>query len=257
MQLDWQRLAGEVERLHLRYQTEVVEAFGFCPWAKDARSGGRIHMQASFMTAQDGDSAHAALALIDDAFSDPNIEISMLMFPLLPLTRLQFAHFAAAIRSADDARTERGQQRFALAEFHPSPDSDGSNPQELISFLRRTPDPMIQSVRTEVLARVRGPEDHGTRYFDPERLAGFALGANIDPKQDQQLPLAARLAQHNIRVVERVGVRHIEAIFRAIQRDRSSSYAALGVVAPTHAYMKDTSGHMFGNELENEEPQSG
>jgi hypothetical protein len=244
MQLDWQRLAQEAERLHLRYQTEVVEEYGFCPWAKDARSQGRIHMQVSFMTVPD---PQAALALIDDGFRDPMIELSMLMFPLLPLSRLAFSHFAQAIRAVDDARSERGRQRFALAEFHPSPDS---NSQELISFLRRTPDPMIQSVRTEVLARVRGAEDHGTSYVDPERLAEFA----VKPRQEVAQPLATRLAQHNIRILERVGRERIEAIFRTIQEDRSKSYAGLGVPSPTQAYMNDTTVRSIGNESENVDP---
>jgi hypothetical protein len=221
MEPDWQRLAREVERVHTRYHCEVVEAFALCPWAKDARSGGRVHMHVTFTTRAD---PHTALAAIDHVMADPAIEIGMLIFPRLALDRLAFAHFVADIRALDEARSGRGEQRVALADFHPTAPADVTTPERLVPFLRRAPDPMIQSVRTETLARVRGEDGHGTRFIDPAALDLTSLTAGPTPSS-----LAARVAQHNARSVERIGIARLEAVIADIAADRDRSYRALGI----------------------------
>lgn len=234
MQPDLQRLEREVRRVHTRYQSEVVEAFGLCPWAKEARKSGRVHMHVSFLTEPDPE---ATLALIDSCMQASSTEIGILVWPLLPVSRRQHAHFVAAVRAADEARTPRGQQRIALAEFHPNAPADLTDPARLVPFLRRAPDPMIQIVRTDVLARVRADETHGTSYVDPERLASLSLGELTKPEPS----VAARVAEQNLKTARRVGIETLMRLFDNILADRAESYARCGVEAPTHAHILDTS----------------
>ena len=240
---DLQRLEQEVRRIHTRYQVEVVEALGLCPWAKEARKGGKVHMHVTFMTVAD---PQLGLALMDDCMQDPQTEIGMLICPLWPATRKQHAHFVAAMRAADEARTPRGELRYALADFHPHAPADLTDPEKLVPFLRRAPDPMVQIVRTDVLARVRGAESHGTSYVDPEQIASLTLG------ELSKTPacVAARVAQQNLRTAQRVGIESIARVFDSIAADRATSYAACGVEAPTHPHILDTSSFASRNTIE-------
>lgn len=249
MQGDWQRRAREVERIQTRYQTEVIEQFSFCPWAREAREQGRVQLLVSFMRAPD---VAETLPLLDAVMQQASTDVGMLIFPLLPLSRLPFAHFVADVRRADDLRSRRGQLRFALADFHPDAPYDDRSPDTLVPFLRRSPDPLIQVVRTEVLAHVRGPVAHGTSYVDPAQVAAFALGAVPSATP----PLAARVAEHNFRTLRRVGSAEIERIFGAISADRKASYAALDMAAPTHAYNDDPCGLASVQSLEKKPSQN-
>jgi len=246
MQRDLQRLEREVRRIHTRYQVEVVEAFGLCPWAKEARKSGKVHMHVTFLTEAD---PAAALALIDECMRDAQVEVGMLIWPLLPATPRQLAHSLAAVRAADEARTPRGELKFALADFHPNAPADLTDAEKLVPFLRRAPDPMFQIVRTDVLARVRGPEPHGTSYVDPERIASLSLGELSKTTES----VAARVAQHNLRTAQRVGIETIARTFDSIAEDRAASYAACGFEPPTHAHIPDTRSFAVGNNSENPE----
>jgi hypothetical protein len=245
MEPDWQRLTREAERVHTRYQREVVEAFGLCPWAKAARSGVHVHMRIAFMTHAD---PREALLQIDAIMLDPAIEIGMLICPLLDLDSLAFEHFVAEVRALDAARSPRGTQRIALANFHPKAAADLTTPERLVPFLRRAPDPMIQAVRTEVLERVRGGEVQGTRFIDPTMLDLSALAA-----AGPELPLAARVAQQNARHVRRIGIEQLEAVISDILEDRQRSYGATGVNAPTLAHIGDATFVAQSNKLEKTE----
>jgi hypothetical protein len=224
MVLDWQRLRHEVERVHRRYQIEVVEALLLCPWAKEARDGGRVHMCVSFIDRPD---AKAALQAVDEAMANPRSEVGIVVFPALPLERVAFQHFAAELRGLDAARAERGASRIALADFHPIATADTSSPERLVPFLRRAPDPMLQVVRTSALEAVRLSDDQGTRFVDPSQhdLAAI-LSAPATPS------LAARVARNNARTLAQVGVAQVQTLFDNILTDRNSSYAALGLTLP-------------------------
>jgi hypothetical protein len=221
---DWQRLRDEVERVHRRYQIEVVEALLLCPWAKDAREAGRVHM---CVTRIDRPDVSAALLAIDEAMADPRVEVGIVVFPALPLDRLPFQHFAAELRSSDAARHERGASRIALADFHPVANADSASPERLVPFLRRAPDPMLQVVRTSALEAVRLSDDQGTHFVDPSQHDLSALLSTVSTPS-----LATRVARNNARTVAQLGIAHVEALFDNILRDRNASYAALGLTVP-------------------------
>jgi len=231
MEADSQLRTREVERIHTRYQLEVVEAFGLCPWAKEARTSGRVQMVVTFTRSADAAAVQATLPLIDDAMRAEATEVGMLIFPQLALGRLAFAHFVAEVRAAEESRRPRGQQPFALADFHPAAQPDTRTPQTLVPFLRRAPDPMIQIVRTGVLAHVRGPHDHGTKYLDAAQLAELASGTLPAPTT----AVSTRVAEHNYRTVQRVGEAQLHSVFLTITADRNQSYAALGMDVPDRA----------------------
>jgi hypothetical protein len=224
MALDWQRLEREVQRVHARYQIEIVEGLALCPWAKQARREGRVQLSVSFMENPDQAAAGAAI----ERLMQPDIEVGMLAFPALALDRLPFAHFASDIRVWVDGRWPRGASPFALADFHPNAEADRSTPERLVPFLRRAPDPLLQIVRQSVLASVR-TEPQGTSFLDPSHYDLRAL-LSLPP---EPLSLAARVARSNARNVERVGLRRIEALISDILADRDASYAALGLTSPS------------------------
>src|SRR3978361_1999201 len=110
MSVDWPRFAHEVRRIHERYMVEVVEAFGLCPWARDARTKGRVNLHVTFLTAPDP----VALAADVDVCMQPGAaEIGMLLCPLLALTPRQWRHLAADVRALEAQRHLK--QRFAVA----------------------------------------------------------------------------------------------------------------------------------------------
>jgi hypothetical protein len=232
MQVDWPRFEHEARRVHERYLVEVVEAFGLCPWAKDARLKGHIHVFVTSVTTPD---PLALLAAVDRCMQDEKTEIGMLLCPLLPISRRRFRHLAAAVRAADEQRRPRGEEHIAIADFHPMAAADLTTPQRLVPCLRRAPDPMFQIVRADVLARVRHAQVQGTAYFDPTQLASLALDKLPAPEPT----LAERVAHANLRSVQQRGVARLEAVLSDIYADRTRAYAALGVAAPTHAHISD------------------
>ena len=252
MKVDWPRLISEAKRVHLRYLVEVVEAFGLCPWAKEARMKGRINMHVTLVTAPD---PSVLLADVEACMYAPETEIGMLICPLLPVTAKQFRHVTAGIRAAEERQRKRGEQHIAIADFHPNATFDLTTPERLVPFLRRTPDPMLQIVRTDALARVRRSQDHGTSYFDPSLLG--ALDALSAPAPS----LAERVARTNARTLEQVGRDKLEAVLDDIHMDRHHTYAALGVTTHTTAYMsapaRETASANDGNRDEKPEPKAG
>lgn len=254
MEVDWSRFISEAKRVHLRYLVEVVEQFGLCPWAKDARTKGRINMHVTLVTAAD---PSVLLAEVDACMRAPETEIGMLICPLLRVTPKQFRHVAASIVAAEEHRRPRGDQQIAIADFHPIAAFDLTTPERLVPFLRRAPDPMLQIVRTDVLARVRRSRESGTSYFDPACLSSLELGVS----SAAELSPAERVAEANARTLERVGADKLEAVLSNIQADRRCAYAALGASAHTHTYTSATAREIAtdcaGNRDEKPESEAG
>jgi hypothetical protein len=212
----WQR---EAERLHHRYLIEVVEACGLCPWAERARKDGRTRV-AVLLQVDDAAIAPAS-AVMDEWADDGELEVGFLIFPRLPLGRADFDRFVSRLRSADVERRPPGEAPFALAAFHPDAAPQLDDPERLIPFLRRTPDPCIQVVRMSILKRVRSGTSEGTQFIDIKAIEA-ALSDNASP------PLRERIARANLHAVRRMGVAQLEDRIGHILRDRDQSYASLG-----------------------------
>lgn len=215
----WRR---EAERVHERYLIEVVEACGLCPWAERARRDGRT--RTAVLLQVDDEAIAPSLAAMDEWAADGRLDIGFLIFPRLPLGRTDFDRFVSRLRNADAQRRPPGEAPFALAAFHPDAAPHLDDPERLIPFLRRTPDPCIQLVRMTTLRRVRNGTPEGTQFVDIKAIIEAALANEAAP------PLRERIARANLQAVRRMGVAQLEERIGDIRRDRDQTYASLGAL---------------------------
>jgi len=185
-------------RLNDRYLHEAVVAFGLCPWAERAISGGELRR---FVAADEQPSLAVALGFIDElARAGSAVSVAMLIFAGATVASPAFDRFTEEVRRADRERCRaEGRKDFVMAAFHPDAATSFGNPYQLVSFLRRTPDPTIQLVRAEIL--------------EPMRAARPSLSDDI--------------AQQNFARVSAEGPDRLDAVLRDIRRDRDQSYATL------------------------------
>lgn len=211
-------LIAEALRIYRRYATEVVEGLGLCPWAEHARRAGHVVERVLLLSTPD---VQPAMDVVAELAGRPEVEILLVIFPLLELDRRRFEHFVAELREADAKRHELGSIPFVMAAFHPDAEAELSDPERLIPFLRRSPDPTIQLVRRSVLERVRRRAPEGTGFVDLRQLDPRELAA------EEPLGLRERIARDNLETVQRMGVARVEELLADIRRDRDRSYARL------------------------------
>ena len=212
------RWTREAVRLHRRYQTEIVEAYRLCPWAERAIADGRVR---EAVILQDGSGAvEPSLAAIDSWIDDPTADVAFAIYPRLALGRQEFHDFAARLRNADTARHELGAVPFVFAAFHPEADADTADPERLIPFLRRTPDPTLQFLRASALDGIRAGASQGTQFLDIASLDAILSGT-------AQPPLRERVARANLATAERCGIAALRRHLDDIRRDRDETYRAL------------------------------
>jgi hypothetical protein len=199
----WRR---EALRLNDRYLREAVIDFGLCPWAERAIAGGEVRRRVELEGAL---AVAAALSFIDElAQAGAEVAVGMLIFPRAPASSVELDRFTEQVRRADRDRCRAsGRKDFVMAAFHPDASTSFETPYQLVSFLRRTPDPMIQLVRAEVL--------DGVRAAHPS--------------------LSEDIARQNFATVNARGAAVLDAILRDIRRDRDQSYATLGTLEPDGA----------------------
>jgi hypothetical protein len=191
----WQR---EALRLSDRYLREVVVDFGLCPWAERAITGGEV---VRHVVLDEGLAVDVALAFIDElTLAGAAVSVGMLIFARAPVAPAAFDRYTEQVRRADRERCRAdGRNDFVMASFHPDADASFETPYQLVSVLRRAPDPMIQLVRAQSLDHVR--------------VARPSLSEDI--------------ARQNFVTVSARGAAALEAIVRDIQRDRAETYAEL------------------------------
>jgi hypothetical protein len=194
-------VVAEALRLNTRYVREVVLAWNLCPWAEKALEGGQVRQG---VLLDEKPTPEAALPFLDQLVGEPEIAIGLLIFPRLALTAPAFDAFAERVRRADharrpDAATSPPSPAFLIAAFHPGAPETFATPPQLVSFLRRTPDPTLQLVRTSVLRRATGE--------------GRAVSDDV--------------TQRNYDGVAARGAAALDAVLRDIRRDRDESYARL------------------------------
>lgn len=212
-------LRNEALRVYRRYMVEVVEGFTLCPWAAAARRDG--HVVEAVILAENQADPRQSLTLLASLAQRPETDIALFIYPDLELDRLGFESFVRTVRERDAARHEVGEIPFAMAAFHPDAHPDPSEPERLIPFLRRTPDPTIQVVRRTALDRVRGSSQEGTSFFDLANLGTLPL------PQKEPVSLRQRIAQANLDTALEVGIETLETLFQDIRRDRDESYARI------------------------------
>jgi hypothetical protein len=202
----------EVRRLLDRYIVEIVEVYGFCPWAKPARLGGEIAVEVLWGTPADAAWFAAARALL----ARPETRVAMIVAPELAVTPAELRAIRDRVSSALGA--------VGVAEFHPDAALDLASPGRLVPYLRRSPDPMLQLVPLALLDSVR---EH-TAVIDLNEQA-LMLGGLVGPTRgDVADELAAKShATVSARVAE------VAAVLDDIAADRRRSYARAGITART------------------------
>jgi hypothetical protein len=212
------RWESEALRLYRRYQIEIVESLGLCPWATRARTDGRMRER---VLSQTRTTLRPSLEAIDALDADDEVEVAVFLYPRLPLDLHDFRRFAGRVRAADARRHDLGAAPFVIAVFHPDAEIDDANAERLVPFLRRTPDPTLQLVRTSVLERVRSGAPQGTQLVvDLDALERFST-------REDELPMHERIARANFETVARVGIDDVARRLDDVRADRVRSYAAL------------------------------
>jgi hypothetical protein len=194
-------LAAAAVRLNTRYVNEVVLAWDLCPWAEKAFSSGQVRQRAHLAETV---APEDVLPFLDELDAAAEIAIGLLIFPRLEIRAPAFDAFAERVRRADharrpDAATSPPSPSFLIAAFHPAAPDTFATPPQLVSFVRRTPDPTLQLVRTSVLRRATG---EGPRVSDD-------------------------VTRRNFETVNARGAAALDAVLRDLKRDRDESYARL------------------------------
>jgi hypothetical protein len=192
-------LVAEALRVNARYVEEVVIGWGLCPWAAQAWREGAVVRRVLVAPAPE---PAPAIAFIDELAARPEVSIGLLIFPRVTLDDAAFGAFAERVRRADRARQPGAAPPFLLAAFHPAvagSAADATNPAALVSYLRRTPDPMLQLVRATLLERL----SEGGRDVSGE------------------------IARANFATVGARAPAALDAVIRDIRRDRDAAYARL------------------------------
>lgn len=213
--------AERVQALHDRYLVEVVEDLGLCPFARRCREQGRVLRPLFYARdgadegepdgADEGEPDAVARELAAQVLAHPDVEVVLLTF-VLPRAREhawhdvdRFEDVVRAVRDAYEAELRRtgGGTRFYMVGFHPGlrgPDSRRPpTPDGLVPVIRRSPDPVIQCIRADLLDSVRRQAQvaANARFLEemgklgPEYRALAAQAIQSDPE------LSADIARHN------------------------------------------------------------
>lgn len=152
-----------------RYLREFIEGLHICPYARGCREEGRLHRQVLLDRATD---APRVAALISELDAKEEIEVGLLIFPLLQIEARAFERFISELRTRYAAGRTTPVGYFIVA-FHPELPLQMKNPDVAVRFMRRSPDPTIQLVRPSAIERAR----QGAR--DPEALSRHIAEAGL------------------------------------------------------------------------------
>ena len=215
---DQARLLREALRVYRRYALEVVESLGFCPYAERCRKEGHTR---EIVVLDAEATVETLLPVVHTLAEDDSVEVGLILLPRSRSDRLTHARLVERLRRAH--QDEPGGLVMAMEGFHPEATADLSNPEKLVPFVRRTPDPTIQLVRLSVLNQLRrNAADHGTAFFDPSKMTVDAF-----LQTPPQKPLHVRIAEANLETAKAKTVEVIEALYADILRDREASYGDL------------------------------
>ena len=204
------RRRTEVLRILHRYLVEVVEAHGFCPWARMARERGEVQIEVLWGTP----TIDAWVAASEVLLARDNVQVAMVVAPEL------------VIRPGElhDVRNEVSTRipSVGIAEFHPEAALDLATPARLVPYVRRSPDPLLQLVPLSLLANVRGESPTVDRMHQVQALGGVAPPLRRDA--------ADRIAEENHATVSASHVA-ISSTLDDIAADRRRSYELVGISA--------------------------
>lgn len=194
-----------VQAVHERYQREAVEDLNLCPFARRSREQGRVHRPLVY--AQEPAPATAAAHRLREISQEhPEVEVVLLTF-VLPRQPDHPWHdvdaFEEVVKEVREAYGEHTRPRYYMVGFHPRPRTpDGKRkptPESLVPLLRRSPDPVIQCIRADLLDDLRKQAQAAAdaRFMAEMAKLGpeFKLLAQQAIQSDPEL--SADIARHN------------------------------------------------------------
>lgn len=202
-----------------RYIRELVEAFGFCPYAKRCRETGRLHRVVLLDAggAPESDAFDAVVGALVEAIEAieqlpaESVEVALILFPALaaPLSEdvggaRTFEKLVSAARERMQARHPNRDTPFYCVAFHPYFPADLSDAHRAVRFIRRSPDPTVQLVRASVLREVRGANPDGAHYVNVAGMTAAELLAVAAP-----VSVGDRIAEANLRTLGTVGAERV------------------------------------------------
>lgn len=151
-----------VQAVHDRYQQEAVEGLNLCPFARRSREQGRVHRPLVY-SSEPAPAIAAARRLREISREHPDVEVVLITF-VLPREAGHPWHdvdlFEAVVKAVREAYEGEGARpRYYMVGFHPSPRQPDPRrkptPDSLVPLLRRSPDPVIQCIRADLLDDLR------------------------------------------------------------------------------------------------------
>jgi len=142
-------LVTEALRVNARYVEEVVIGWNLCPWAARAWEGGAVARRVFLDRTADAGAVDSVAAFIAETEARPELEVGLAIFPRAVVSLGAWERFAEQVR--------RAAGPFVVAAFHPDYRREGepaTNPAQLVSAIRRTPDPTLQFLRAARLAAI-------------------------------------------------------------------------------------------------------
>lgn len=173
-----------------RYLREFIEAFAICPYARTCRETGRLHREVILQT--EPTAAPLVQRIIElSAQEYADVEVGLLILPSLRMSASDFDRFVRGIQRTYQQQRPAGTSGYFVVAFHPENDLRLDNPDVAVRFMRRSPDPTIQIVRPEAIARICGERD---REIISRNIAEAGLRAVLanDPRKLAELLASMR-----------------------------------------------------------------
>jgi hypothetical protein len=212
-------------RANDRYLGEVIEAWSFCPFAREGRLAGSTAREVFRAGAggreagaggDDADS-RALLELLRAVAGRTQHAVTQVILPLVAVEPQAFIDFCHQLTAVGNAGLP--QPALACAPLHPELEYGTGNPYQLVPLFRRSPDPTIQWVRLDGLEAIYAGRTSGTTCPTPEELERI-LREGPRPA----VKLYDRVAETNAQMARRLGIPRIEAILRELSREAWRGY---------------------------------
>jgi hypothetical protein len=164
--LDDAALVAEALRVNARYVEELVIGWNLCPWAAKAWRDGAVTRRVFLDAAPAAPAVADVAAFMTEADGSPGFEVGLAIFPRAAVTVGAWEAFAERVR--------RAAGPFVVAAFHPDyrrDDEPADNAAQMVSALRRTPDPTLQFLRADRLAAIPAQLSAGVARANFETVA--------------------------------------------------------------------------------------
>ena len=166
MSLDDAALVAEALRVNARYVEGLVIGWNLCPWAAKAWRDGAVARRVFLDAAPAANAVADVAAFMAEADGSPGFEVGLAIFRAPPS------------RSAPGKRSPNGSGAPRVRSSSPRStpdyrrdDEPADNAAQLVSALRRTPDPTLQFLRADRLAAVPAALSAGVARANFETVA--------------------------------------------------------------------------------------